>query len=221
MGNLALTGGTPVRGGSWPKWPMTDSNGMRAVEEVLRGNQWSRANGEQVRRFEDRFAAYQGSAYGLAVSSGTAALEVGVRSLNLTRGAEVILSPFTFMASATSILMARCVPIFVDVDLETYNIDPSKIEAAITDRTEAIMTVHFAGLPCDMGPILEIARKYNPQDHRGLLARPRRNVERQGPGNDRRRRRLQPRTRQEPHRRRGRNRLDRRRNALLELRGLP
>ena len=161
MGNLAITGGTPVCDGSWPKWPMTAANGMRAVEEVLRGNQWSRANGEQVRRFEDRFAAYQGSAYGLAVSSGTAALEVGVRSLNLTRGAEVILSPFTFMASATSILMARCVPIFVDVDLETYNIDPSKIEAAITDRTEAIMTVHFAGLPCDMGPILEIARKYN------------------------------------------------------------
>ena len=161
MGTLALTGGTPVCGGSWPAWPVANEEGLQAVERVLRSNLWSRANGEQVRRFERRFAEYQGSARGLAVTSGTAALEVGLRSLNLTRGAEVILSPFTFMASASSILMARCVPIFVDVDAETYNIDPSKIEAAITDRTEAIMAVHFGGLPCDMGPILEISRRHN------------------------------------------------------------
>jgi len=160
MSDLALLGGTPVHSGNWPRWPVASEEGIRAVEEVLRSTQWSRGNGVEVRSFENRFAEHAGAAYGLAVSSGTAALEVAVRSLNLTRGAEVILSPFTFMASATSILMARCVPIFVDVDPETYNINPSRIEAAITDRTEAIMAVHFGGLPCDMAAILEIGRRY-------------------------------------------------------------
>ena len=159
MGTLAVTGGTPVRDEPWPRWPVANEAGIKAVEGVLRSHLWGRSAGNEVVRFEKRFAAYQGASHGLAVSSGTAALEVGLRSLNLTRGAEVILSPLTFMASATSILMARCVPIFVDIDPETYNIDPTKIEPAITDRTEAIMTVHFGGLPCDMDPILDIARR--------------------------------------------------------------
>ena len=102
----------------------------------------------------------QGARFGVAVNSGTSALELGLLAMGIQPGDEVIMSPYTFMASATSVMVTRGVPVFVDVERETFNIDPALIEDAITDRTFAIMPVHFGGRACDMGRIQETARKH-------------------------------------------------------------
>ena len=154
---LALLGGEPVRPDPYPTWPVFDDTEVDAVADVVRTGEWGRLGSHRVIAFERAFAAFQGAAYGLAVNSGTSALEMGLEALRLPRGSEVILAPFTFMASATSILNAGLVPVFVDIDPETYNLDPACIAAAITPRTSAIMAVHFGGLACDMQAILDIA----------------------------------------------------------------
>ena len=162
MSRLALHGGTPVRTEPYTSWPEFDEAEIQAVTDALRTGNWASGDGDRsLVNFERSFAAYQGAEYCLAVSSGTSALEIALRSLRLPRGSEVILSPYTYMASPTAALNVGLVPIFVDMDPGTYNIDPRLIEAAITDRTGAIMTVHFGGLACDMGEILEIARRHH------------------------------------------------------------
>ncbi|MCY3749525.1 MAG: DegT/DnrJ/EryC1/StrS family aminotransferase [Chloroflexi bacterium] len=160
MSTLALQGGTPIRTEPYSSWPEFDEAEVEAVVDALRTGSWATGEGQRsLTSFERSFAAYQGAEYCLAVSSGTSALEIGLRALRLPRGSEVILSPYTYMASPTAVLNVGLVPIFVDMDPETYNIDSHLIEAAITDRTGAILTVHFGGLSCDMGEVLEIARR--------------------------------------------------------------
>jgi dTDP-4-amino-4,6-dideoxygalactose transaminase len=159
---LALHGGTPIRTEPYNTWPEFDESEIEAVVDALRSGRWAAGEGDRsLTSFERSFAAFQGADYCLAVSSGTSALEIGLRALRLPRGSEVILSPYTYMASPTAVLNVGLVPIFVDMDSETYNIDPSLIEAAITERTGAIMTVHFGGLACDMGAVLDIARRHD------------------------------------------------------------
>ena len=154
---LALLGGDPVRPDPYPAWPVFDDTEVNAVADVVRTGEWGRLGSHRVIAFERAFAAAQGAAYGLAVNSGTSALEMGLEALRLPRGSEVILAPFTFMASATSILNAGLVPVFADIDPATYNLDPACISSAITPRTSAIMAVHFGGLACDMQAVLDIA----------------------------------------------------------------
>ena len=162
MSALALQGGTPIRTEPYNAWPEFDETDIQTVVEALRTGNWASGEGaSSLINFERSFAAYQGAEYCLAVSSGTSALEIALRALRLPRGSEVILSPYTYMASPTAALNVGLVPIFVDMDPETYNIDPRLIEAAITERTGAIMTVHFGGLSCDMGAILDIARRHD------------------------------------------------------------
>ena len=158
---LALQGGTPIRTEPYNAWPEFDESEIEAVVDALRTGNWATGEGDRsLTNFERSFAAYQGAEYCLAVSSGTSALEIALRALRLQRGSEVILSPYTYMASPTAVLNVGLVPIFVDMDPETYNIDPSLIEPAITERTGAIMTIHFGGLACDMGVVLDIARRH-------------------------------------------------------------
>lgn len=121
------------------------------------------AQGETVARFEDGFAEYVGTDYSVAVSNGTTGLHAALAALGVGEGDEVITTPFSFIATATSILMQRAKPVFCEIDPETYNIDPKRIEDAITERTKAIIVVHLYGLACDMNPIMEIA------EERGLL----------------------------------------------------
>ena len=162
MSALALQGGTPIRTEPYIAWPEFDESEVEAVVDALRTGSWASGEGDRsLINFERSFAAYQGAEYCLAVSSGTSALEIALRALRLPRGSEVMLSPYTYMASPTAVLNVGLVPIFVDMDPETYNIDPSLIEAAITERTGAIMTVHFGGLACDMGAVLDIARGHD------------------------------------------------------------
>lgn len=117
--------------------------------------------GPQVKEFEQQFAKYLGSDNVVSCNSGTDALHLALRALRIGPGDEVITTPFTFVATTEAIGMVGATPVFVDVDLNTYNIDPSLIEAKITERTKAILPVHLYGRPCNMPAIMAIARKYN------------------------------------------------------------
>ncbi len=128
---------------------------IAAVGEVLRSGRLSL--GPVLEEFEQRFAEYVGTQYAVAVSSGTAALHLCMLALDLQPGDEVITTPFSFIASANCALMVGAVPIFVDIDPNTWNIDPGEIRRAISDRTRAILPVHIFGVPARMEAIADIA----------------------------------------------------------------
>jgi len=116
--------------------------------------------GPNVKKLEDEIADFCGAKHAVGVASGTDALNLAVRALGLKAGDEVITTPFTFIATAEAIAYVNAKPVFVDIEPDTLNIDPSKIEAAITDRTKAIMPVHLFGLPCNMDEIMKIADRH-------------------------------------------------------------
>ena len=115
--------------------------------------------GPEVAALEEEFAAYSGASYGIGVNSGTSAIHLAVLAAGIGEGHEVITTPFTFVATAAAIRYAGARPVFVDIDPTSFNIDPAKLEAAITPATRAIMPVHLYGQSADMDPILEIARQ--------------------------------------------------------------
>jgi perosamine synthetase len=131
---------------------------IEAVIEVLRTPRISL--GPKLEEFEDVFARYVGVPHAVALSSGTAGLHLGLLALGIGEGDEVILPSFTFIAAANAILHARATPVFVDVDARTLNLDPEKVERAVTPRTRAILAVHTFGVPADMAPLLAIAQKH-------------------------------------------------------------
>ena len=158
-GKLAIQGGEPVHTGGWPAWPVHDEREREALLAVLESGKWW--HGERVAEFEAKFAAFQDARFGITCVNGTAALELALIGAGIGAGMEVILPPYTFVGTATAVLRANAVPVFVDIELDTLNIDPAQIEAAITDKTAAIMPVHFGGLPADMDRINAIARKHS------------------------------------------------------------
>lgn len=138
--------------------PLIGDEEKQAVLEVL--NSGILAQGPWVQAFEQAFAEMCGVRYAIATSSGTTALHIALLAHGIGPGDEVITSPFTFVASANCALYVGARPVFVDIDPRTFNLNPELVEAAITPRTRAIIPVHLYGLPCDMDPIMEIARKY-------------------------------------------------------------
>ena len=175
MSTLAIHGGAPVRTKPFPSWPYFDEQEEQALLQVLRsGNWWQFSYGQgvellendtgddraQVSRFQEEFAAAHDCRYGIAAANGTATLELILRSLDIGPGDEVIVPPYTFIASASSILSIGAVPIFVDISPYTCNLDPARIEEAITPRTRAIMSVHFGGQSADMDAINAIADRH-------------------------------------------------------------
>ena len=156
----ALLGGTPVHEGSWPKWPEWNQAWEPPILQVLRSGQWYRGSGEQVPRFEAAYAQLLGARRCLATASGTTALVVAMHVLDVDAGDEVIVSPFTFIASYNAILFLKALPVLADTDPATLTMDPASIESRITERTRAVMPVHIYGMPCDMDPIMAIARKH-------------------------------------------------------------
>ena len=122
---------------------------------------WISSSGSYITRFEQKMAEYVGHKYGVAVSNGTTALECAVLALNLEKGSEIILPDFTIISCVQAIVKAGLIPIMVDCDKDTWNMDVSKIESKITKKTRAIMVVHIYGLSVDMDAISFLAKKYN------------------------------------------------------------
>ena len=159
-GTPAILGGTKVRTKEWPVWPQWKPEKYEEqVLKVLRSGVWSRA--EVVDEFEKKWAETIGTKRCLAVTNGTSALVAAVTQLDIGGGDEVIVTPYTWISTIQAVLIAGAMPVFVDVDPETFQIDPEKIEAKITPRTRAILPVHILGLPANMIRIMEIAKKHN------------------------------------------------------------
>ncbi len=176
MSKLALFGGEKTVTRVLPRWPIWDDADRQAVLRVLESGKWwmyaageaelgadddAEHSGSQVERFEREFAAMHRVKHALAISSGSMALEICTRAIDLRPGDEVITTPYTFIATSTCILSVGALPVYVDIDPRTLNIDPTRIEEAITDRTRAILPVHFAGELADMDAINAIAAKHN------------------------------------------------------------
>jgi dTDP-4-amino-4,6-dideoxygalactose transaminase len=156
----AVLGGKPVREGGWASWPQWQQAWEPEVLEVLRSNQWFRGGpGGHVGDFEDAYARLLGAKRCLATASGTTALLVALNVMDVDAGDEVIVSPFTFIATYNAVLAHKALPVFADTDPSSFTLDPASIESRITDRTRAIVPVHIYGMPCDMDPINEIARR--------------------------------------------------------------
>ena len=155
----ATLGGTPVRTKGYQSWPMVDAADEKAVLEVVRAGRWYR--NRSVEQFEKTFAELNQAKYCVATSSGTSALLTSLGALGIGPGDEVLVPPYTFMASVTVVLLHYAMPVFVDSDRGTFVMDPKKLEAAITDRTAAILPVHIGGTVADMDSIVAIAGKHN------------------------------------------------------------
>ena len=154
-----VMGGQPVRTQEWPKWPIwnSETDEKRLIENVRSGI-WSR--GDLVTEFERKWAQALGANRSLVVVNGTNALITSLLQLNIGGGDEVIVPPYTFIATVAAVLATGAIPVFADVDPNTFQINPDKIEEKITSRTRAIIPVHILGLPADMPRILQIAKKH-------------------------------------------------------------
>jgi len=159
MSELALNGGTRTKRKAFPVWPQYDQRERKALDEVLESRIWWRTPGTRTLQFEKEFAEFHGAKHGIAVTNGTAALEVTLSGLGIGPGDEVIVPDFTFVATASAVLYAGALPVTVDVSRETYCIDPGLAEAAITPRTKAIIAVHMGGHPADLDALGALARR--------------------------------------------------------------
>jgi len=156
---LAVRGGTPVRTKGFPRWPMWDKDrDEELVLSVLRSGVWSRS--KVVAEFEKKYAELLGARRCLATTHGTTALITALNALDIGAGDEVLVGPYTFVASISVILLAGALPIMVDTDPETFLVNPEKLEAKITPQTKAILPVHIYGLPADMNRINALAKKH-------------------------------------------------------------
>lgn len=157
---LALLGGRLVRTKPFPAWPVYGRTEEKRLLRVLHSGKWGRLNGSEVAAFEQRFAAAHGCKHGIAVVNGTVSLRIALMAAGIPADAEVIVPPYTFFSTASAVIEANMIPVFADIDLNTFNLDPKAVEAAITPRTRAIMAVHFAGQTADMKAIMAIAKRH-------------------------------------------------------------
>lgn len=161
MDQLAVQGGKAAKTKPFPAWPIYDEAERQALLGVLDSRVWWRTPGTQTLAFEREFAAFHEAKHGIAVTNGTAAIEVTMLALGIGLGDEVILPDFTFVATASAVLFAGALPVLVDIDPQTYCIDPAAVEAAITPRTKAIIAVHLGGHPADLDRLRAIAQQHH------------------------------------------------------------
>jgi dTDP-4-amino-4,6-dideoxygalactose transaminase len=154
---LALFGGSPVRTQPFTGWPIVgDAEEVRLLR-TLRSGKWGRLHGEEVSEFEQRFAAMHGCRHGIAVVNGTVSLRIALLAAGIRAEDEVIVPPYTFISTASAVIEANAIPVFADIDVHTFNLDPAAVERALTPRTRALIPVHFAGQPADMEALMAIA----------------------------------------------------------------
>lgn len=142
-------------------WPSFDDEEAEAVRRTLLSNRVNYWTGLECREFEREFASWSGSRFAVALANGTVALDVALRALGVGRGDEVIVTPRTFIASVSCVVNAGATPVFADVEPDSGNLSAATIERAISGRTKAVICVHLAGWPCDMDPIMDLARRRN------------------------------------------------------------
>jgi dTDP-4-amino-4,6-dideoxygalactose transaminase len=167
MAKLAICGGKKTIARTLGKaWPIHGQREVKALTEVVESGNWCRLGFKEpeqskVFQFENAWAKYHDAQHCIAVTNGTTALECALKSAGVEAGDEVLVPALTFVASATAIVLVNAVPVFVDVDPMTFNIDVEAMEAAITSKTRAAVIVHNGGYPCDMDRILTVAKKHN------------------------------------------------------------
>lgn len=157
---LAIDGGLPERTALFSPWPHFAEDEIAASVQVLGSGKVNYWTGEEGRNFEKEFAAFTGCSFAIALANGTVALELALYALGIGAGDEVIVASRTFIASASSVVMRGATPVMADVDPVSQNITAEAVRAAITARTRAIIAVHLAGWPCDMDPIIDLAREH-------------------------------------------------------------
>lgn len=161
MTRLVKDGGRKSKSKGFFPWPYADEREEELILEVVKSRLWWRMSGEKVEQFERAFADMLGVKHCIGVTNGTHAIELALSALDIKAGDEVIVPGFTFISTLTAIIYCNAVPVIVDVDPETYCIDPQSVKAAISSRTKAIIPVHMAGHCCDMDELCEIAKAHN------------------------------------------------------------
>lgn len=157
---LAIFGGPSAVHRPAPLWPFFDETDRAALNTVLESRIWGGYH-ESVGEFERHFAKFHGAEYGIALANGTVSLEIALTAVGIGAGDEVIVSPITFVASASAIARVGAIPVFIDIDPQTININPDLIERGITKRTRAIVGVHFAGHPIELDRLAELCRQHD------------------------------------------------------------
>jgi dTDP-4-amino-4,6-dideoxygalactose transaminase len=158
--DLAINGGQCVRTRKFAPWPSLSEDEVEAASAVLRSGKLNYWTGDEIRRFEDEFASFAGCRHAIAVANGTVALELALYSLGIGPDAEVVVPSRTFVASASCVVMRGAKPVFADVDPISQTLTAKSIRKVLTTRTKAIIAVHLAGWPCDMDPMIELAREH-------------------------------------------------------------
>ena len=157
----AALGGTPVRTGSWPSWPQGYPSAEANMKEILGTSKWTRIAGDRVIEFEKKWGKKLGAKYCFAVNGGTSALHCALYGIGLQPGDEVLVSPIEHITGASLPFTFYALPVFVDIDPDSSQMDPDKIEEKITEHTKAIIPCHWSSAPADMDRIMAIARKHN------------------------------------------------------------
>src|SRR5262249_7554550 len=158
---LAALGGKPVRTERFPSWPVIGKHDREAWLKVLDEGRWCRLDGNYANTFEKAYAEKTGTKHCTATANGTSALFASLNALGVGPGDEVLVPPYTFVATINAVLLQHALPVFVDTDRQTFQMDARKIEAAITPKTTCIIPVHLGGNAADLDAILAIGRKHN------------------------------------------------------------
>ncbi len=163
MSELAILGGEPIRTEAYPKWPVSDQRDIDAVIRTIQTGRWGGFPypGPNTAAFAERFTELQGGNFAVPMLNGTITMEVALRAAGIGWGDEVIVPAYTFQATAYAPMAAGAIPVIVDIDPGTYCIDPEKVEAAITEKTRAVIVVHIAAQMTDMDAIMAIAKKHD------------------------------------------------------------
>lgn len=156
---LATQGGAPLRTRPWPQWPVWDEEDAQAVADVVRSGKWFAGSGTKVREFGEQWAALHNARYAVPCANGTQALEIALRAAGVKAGDEVVTTPYTFIATVAACVQINAVPVFADIDPATFNLDPAAAEAAVTERTRALIGVHIGGNPADLDALTDLCRR--------------------------------------------------------------